>query len=105
MKSRLLFYIAILFIFILIIWIAIMNSNTNDLAPGTREGIEKGKRATQELKDEVYTRDDGEYIEPIEYTGLMGFISGKRFTLVISIVLFTMFVAIFGRWRSLLYNE
>ena len=96
MKSSLLFYTAIFFISFLLIWITIINSNSSDLAPGTREGIQKGKVATQELKDEVYTRQDFNVTETGS-TSILDILPIRLSTLVLLVIGINMFVFIFNR--------
>lgn len=100
-KKRRLFYMAGVPFFFLIILLSVLNSNNDDLAPGTREGIEKGKRSTQELKDEVYTRNDAN-ITAVEPTSILDILPIRLTTIIVILVgfniLFVVFRA-FGRFR------
>ena len=53
------------FAFLLLIWIMVINSGSDEPSPGTLAGIKKDKQAVEDLRQEVYTQ------EPVEDGDLM----------------------------------
>ena len=94
-SRRPLYYTMGAFIVFLFIWISVINSDSGDVAPSTRDGIQKGRQAIQELKDEVYTKGDSQSEPEQDVDGFLGILgSSSLTTFLVFMLVFIMVSAI-----------